>query len=164
MTEPLPDLPQYRSHKIVRAAQIIAWTFKGMDRMRVLVMTSDGEQHTIKPPSNIFARGEPQVGDYLIVYEPDGYISFSPKAAFEAGYTKLDPDGKAGVMSDEPQHVHGQLWKALSALPLAWPPSMGPRERKAAIENVVIALDSLVAAKVQEALRSRPAERVPSSA
>lgn len=56
------------------------------------------------------------------------------------------------------QHVHGSLRGALLALPLPWPPSMGPRERKAVIENVVIALDSLVAAKVQEALRCHPRE------
>lgn len=51
---------------------------------------------------------------------------------------------------NEPQHVYGHLREALLALPLAWPPSMGPLERKASIENVVTALDSLVAAKIVE--------------
>lgn len=61
-------------------------------------------------------------------------------------------------MGDEPQHVHGDLRRALRALPLAWPPSTGPLERKAVLEDVVIAVDSLVSAKVQEALRCRARE------
>ncbi|MFL5063508.1 MAG: hypothetical protein ACJ8FU_08480 [Xanthobacteraceae bacterium] len=59
-------------------------------------------------------------------------------------------------MSDAPQHVHGQLREALLALPLAWLPSVGPRERKAAIENVVIAVDSLVSAIVSAKVQSTP--------
>lgn len=32
---------------------------------------------------------QPQVGGYYVVYE-DGYKSFSPAAAFEGGYTRID--------------------------------------------------------------------------
>jgi hypothetical protein len=34
------------------------------------------------------ARGAPKIGDYFVIYE-DGYQSWSPKAAFESGYTKV---------------------------------------------------------------------------
>jgi len=36
-----------------------------------------------------FARGRPSDGDYLVRYE-DGYLSWSPKKAFENGYTKVE--------------------------------------------------------------------------
>ena len=36
------------------------------------------------------ARHQPEVGGYFVRYE-DGYESFSPAAAFESGYTRLDP-------------------------------------------------------------------------
>lgn len=36
----------------------------------------------------MLTRFTPEPGDYLVVYE-DGYRSFSPAAAFEAGYTEV---------------------------------------------------------------------------
>jgi hypothetical protein len=38
---------------------------------------------------NFFGRGSPAVGDYLVRYEPEGYLSWSPKKAFEDGYTEI---------------------------------------------------------------------------
>lgn len=68
----------YISHKRVQAAQI-AGIFVGSDT----VQTMDGEMHSMP---GLFNRAIPDVGDYLVVYE-DGYMSHSPKAAFESGYT-----------------------------------------------------------------------------
>ncbi|MFL5063509.1 MAG: hypothetical protein ACJ8FU_08475 [Xanthobacteraceae bacterium] len=89
MSEPLPDLPQYRSHKIVRAAPI-NWIYK-KPAVRVEI---DGQLHVIDVPQNFYARSVPGPGDYLVVYS-DGYMSWSPKAVFEAGYTKLDGEPSA---------------------------------------------------------------------
>ena len=83
-------LPEYRSHKIVRAAAITAGPVnEGTDTAFVELRGGI----TAKMPSSVFARGTPQIGDYIVVYD-DGYVSWSPKAAFEGGYSAL---------ADEPQ-------------------------------------------------------------
>lgn len=73
-------LPKWRSHKVVSAAPI----------QRVLGddITLEGPYPTIKAPPGIFHRYAPAAGDYLVIYD-DGYISVSPKAAFEAGYIRI---------------------------------------------------------------------------
>ena len=79
-------LPQYRSHKLVRAGPIIRFG----DALAVIV-SADGREEAIDAPPGTFSRGRPNDGDYLVVYEPDGYISWSPKAVFEAGNTRTRP-------------------------------------------------------------------------
>lgn len=93
MSAPKPQpLPKWRSHKIVEAAQINAiepdWLLLdpgGSDATRALIRVP------IAP--GLFARGRPKLGDYFVRYEnADGsghYDSWSPKAEFEAGYTRL---------------------------------------------------------------------------
>lgn len=70
--------PVYLCSKKVRAQQIAGvhgyW----------LTFTTPGVQPLEVPPV-MFARREPEVGDYLVTYE-DGYQSISPKAVFEDGY------------------------------------------------------------------------------
>lgn len=44
------------------------------------------------PDPALFARYSPVAGDYLVRYE-DGYLSISPKKAFEDGYRLLAEDG-----------------------------------------------------------------------
>jgi hypothetical protein len=39
---------------------------------------------------DLFRRYFPHPGDYYVVYE-DGYASISPQAAFETGYTEIEP-------------------------------------------------------------------------
>jgi hypothetical protein len=34
-------------------------------------------------------RYQPKVGDYWVVYQPDGYQSISPRAVFEPGYVLM---------------------------------------------------------------------------
>jgi hypothetical protein len=85
------QLPQYRSHKVVRATPI--------------VRVQDGTQPTDSQQSDVvflevnggqmfavtrewFAKFGAFAGGYLVIYE-DGYVSFSPPGAFEAGYTPL---------------------------------------------------------------------------
>lgn len=107
------SLPQYRSHKIVRAAEILDWASDFPAHMRVRVVTPNGEPHTIKAKSNIFARGEPQVGDYLVIYD-DGYISWSPRGPFEEGYTIMveeKPPGPGGsTYRAKPVMIEAHQW------------------------------------------------------
>lgn len=81
-------LPQYRSHKVVRAAPIVKvvgtqiWLDVGADKPHLIVPVEPG----------MFARYTPVAGDMLVVYaNQDGteYRSISPRAEFDAGYTKL---------------------------------------------------------------------------
>lgn len=83
--------PMYRSHKTVRALPII-----GVLEPDAVVLdngTPDGLRVSVDP--KLFSRGVPQPADYLVVYS-DGYVSWSPKMAFDEGYmniTKILADG-----------------------------------------------------------------------
>lgn len=90
MTSPFDALPQYRSHKIVRASPITCIEYIQHenpligDMMRITV--ADGVA-TVQP-SAFYARYVPKLGDFLVVYY-GGFVSVSPKAQFDAGYTRL---------------------------------------------------------------------------
>lgn len=79
------DLKRYRCHKVVRAAKIVrvvvdaAWC----------LLTLDGASTTYPVTLAWAKKHDPQPGGYLVRYE-DGYESFSPAAAFEAGYTLIE--------------------------------------------------------------------------
>ena len=81
------EMPKYECHKIVHA-------------LKIAKIESDGDQETrgglkITPADDGFApfhvaakyakKHDPKEGGYYVVYE-DEYKSFSPAAAFEAGY------------------------------------------------------------------------------
>lgn len=79
---------KYRSHKIVEAAPILLSHIVFGDKVggsagMNYVEIESSERVTV-PPS-FFSRGTPATGDYLVRYE-DGYLSWSPKKAFEEGY------------------------------------------------------------------------------
>jgi len=74
-------MKSYRSHKVVEAGVIVE-----IEPGRVKV-----GHEWIDVPANIFARGEPTLGeDYLVLYA-DGYISWSPRKAFEDSYDEVGP-------------------------------------------------------------------------
>lgn len=87
----MTPMPQYQSHKKV-------WALKIGDVARLI----DGALRTaggrITPADKGYApfdvdaeymdKHKPEVGGYYVVYE-DGYKSFSPAAAFDAGYTRI---------------------------------------------------------------------------
>lgn len=84
----LTRIPQYKSHKVVRAAKII-----GINRtecfIKVSVPVPGGDDFLEVPvPENFFARSVPKIDDYLVVYD-DNYIAHSPKQQFLDGYTKI---------------------------------------------------------------------------
>jgi len=78
------EMPQYQSHKKVRAAEIMGVGPTGSDGATVLFLGAYGE---FTADEKMTARYHPSVGDYLVKYD-DGYLSISPKAPFDEGYTK----------------------------------------------------------------------------
>lgn len=82
----------YQSHKIVQAARINGMHSKSSGTNGHTIYLDNGEEHDVSP--EWMARHNPQSGGYLVVYE-DGYMSFSPTAAFEGGYCELLPGAVA---------------------------------------------------------------------
>ena len=83
-------LPLYRSHKLVRAAAITAVGDAAADGSRELLLNVPGrfpDAATFHGKAELFSRYVPMVGDYVVVY-PDGYVSLSPRKAFEEGYVR----------------------------------------------------------------------------
>lgn len=82
------ELPRYQCHKQVQALKI-----------RTMIQTPQGfelhfEDGRFAPhlvAMEWVARFAPMSGGYFVVYD-DGYQSYSPAEAFEAGYTLIDPE------------------------------------------------------------------------
>jgi hypothetical protein len=83
----MTDMPLWRSHKIVEAAPITSIS-RAPDPCWVEVSVSMNTLRFDVPP-NFFARGLPSMGDYFVRYD-DGYVSWSPKKAFDDGYVQVN--------------------------------------------------------------------------
>lgn len=87
----------YRAHKIVQAAQIVSWEGDRAGNGELTgawfdVVCNDGQTYRMEG-----LRGAmPDVGLYLVKYE-DGYLSISPKKAFEEGYAEI-PQGTSNAI------------------------------------------------------------------
>lgn len=79
MGETAAEMPRYKSHKIIHALEI-----KAVDGHRLTFV--EAGYTPIDAPAEMFLRYTPVPGDRFMVY-PDGYKSFSPKKAFEEGYS-----------------------------------------------------------------------------
>lgn len=71
-------MQKYKCHKVVTASKIHA--------INGTVLNLDPGQ--LEQSAEWFAKHNPQVGGYYVVYE-DGYASYSPAKAFEDGYSPL---------------------------------------------------------------------------
>ena len=89
------NLPQWKCHKVVRAAKIAAIaqgeTVQDQFPNGSWLLKLDGVEEPREVAHEWKQKHTPEVGGYYVVYE-DGYTSFSPAEAFEAGYKRL-PDG-----------------------------------------------------------------------
>jgi len=86
---PKTQLPRYRCHKIVEAAQITAITAVDLGTALFLAdQTTTASVYLVN--DQWMAKHEPKVGGYFVRYD-DGYESFSPADAFESGYTRIEP-------------------------------------------------------------------------
>jgi hypothetical protein len=100
-----PDMPAYKCHKVVRAARITTIEPVGQHDLRLFFHS----RFNCKPVGisrNWFENHHPTPGGYFVVYE-DGYTSFSPRQAFEAGYSRLEEpagnsDNNTGIGVDIP--------------------------------------------------------------
>lgn len=91
---PCVELPQYRSHKIVRAAKITELRENGIPGSPDLVLGEIGAVVALLPDWH--EKHKPQVGGYYVLYE-DGYTSYSPAKAFEEGYKREDGSARASA-------------------------------------------------------------------
>lgn len=82
-------LDEFKSHRVVRAAPIAHISFT--EGTPDYFITLDNKRQVTVPRKN---RPVPVVGDRVMFYD-DGYISFCPKASFEAGYSLVDRETAA---------------------------------------------------------------------
>lgn len=96
------EMPKYRCHKIVHALKIkdvichahadpavsIADFAKTEEFQGAHIMPEEEGYAPIAVDAKWFRKHNPEKGGYYVVYE-DGYISYSPAAAFESGYTRI---------------------------------------------------------------------------
>jgi hypothetical protein len=87
MDTPGVEIPQYRCHKVVRAARITSFRQNGNPQMPDIVLGEISGIVTAQP-FEWYQKHKPEVGGYYVVYD-DGYTSFSPAKAFEDGYTRI---------------------------------------------------------------------------
>lgn len=92
-------MPDYQSHKVVKAAKILQvvevvglpsfdLVLEGVEK-RARIDNARVERFTPNTSSTLNARAQGLVGGYLVRYS-DGYISWSPAKAFEEGYTVVE--------------------------------------------------------------------------
>lgn len=90
----------FKSHKLVRAAPVI-WVGGDSAGKTKVMLSVQGEplnRLEIEVDSEVFARGRPQPGDYIVRYD-DGYVSWSPCGVFVAGYSlaPVEPEGETAA-------------------------------------------------------------------
>lgn len=82
-----PNMPQYRSHKIVHAFKIRELHRIAEDCGGGAALVPEDERFDrFIVDADYLAKHSPHPGSYYVVYQ-DGYTSFSPEKAFEEGYT-----------------------------------------------------------------------------
>lgn len=81
-------MPQYVSHKKVRALKIVKVEYNGIDTTtdENPIVTVHFEPPFAPQKFNLKGKPTPEAGWYMVRYE-DGYTSFSPVKAFEEGHS-----------------------------------------------------------------------------
>lgn len=94
MNQPMRELPQYKSHKIVHALKIHNIDLDSETGAAVITPAEDG-YGPFGVDAEYMEKHKPRIGGYYVVYD-DGYKSWSPADAFEKGYTKIGQQGESG--------------------------------------------------------------------
>lgn len=112
-------LRKFRSHKIVEAEAIYSTMPPGhVPYVTVAHSPPYAGLERVPVPAAFFARGTPMPGDYLVRYS-DGYLSWSPKKAFEEGYTEIaEPADPSTPSTQDANARDAARWRALMASPL----------------------------------------------
>jgi hypothetical protein len=81
-------MKKYQSHKVVEAGIIAALA---LDEDGSGVVIVEGVEYDVptgfrRPGASV----RPHAGDYFVRYQPDGYVSWSPRKAFEDGYRPIE--------------------------------------------------------------------------
>lgn len=92
--EPIPVLPLFLCHKHVRAAQIEnveevgrrAGNGELVETVKLLTLVGGS---SVRVKGSWWYRHQAKTGGYFIQYA-DGYTSYSPKEAFESGYSLVE--------------------------------------------------------------------------
>ena len=84
----MTDLPEYRSHKVVRAGMILEIGTMPSESGTIRLYIDDA---FIEVTAAYMEKHKPQIGGYYVLYS-DGYASWSPAEAFEEGYTQMSSD------------------------------------------------------------------------
>ncbi|MCP4899882.1 MAG: hypothetical protein GY906_23180 [bacterium] len=79
--------PRYTSHKIVEALKI-DWVNVGANRVEIVPADPEHGPVVLNLDWQLRYKGAAEDRGYLVRYN-DGYTSWSPSAAFEAGYTAI---------------------------------------------------------------------------
>jgi hypothetical protein len=99
MKKDLVGLGKYECHKTVHAARILAVKPSGSDQLPCFLTLAGADmaadQFEREVPAAYLTKHQPEAGGYFVVYE-DGYTSYSPKQAFEGGYTLVAVIGEDG--------------------------------------------------------------------
>lgn len=106
------DLPKFKCHQVVRAAKI-----RSMGRGSAedsVFLEGEFDNCCMLLPNGWIRKHAAERGGYLVVYE-DGHLSYSPEAAFEAGYHQLLTDDQGRVVT-----LHGKQWDADFSSALQW--------------------------------------------
>ena len=91
--KPLDAMPVYQCHKQVRALMISSICLLQNDPNGAAVISFDNPDFTPVMVTREWIEGhKPEIGGYFVRYE-DGYLSYSPAAPFEAGYTAIAVTG-----------------------------------------------------------------------
>lgn len=87
VTDTMAQMPKYKCHKEVWALKIIE--VNQPDECDAKLHFEDGRFAPILVDAEFVRKHAPMTGGYYVVYE-DGYKSWSPAEAFEAGYTLIE--------------------------------------------------------------------------
>ena len=85
------NMPRYKCHKEVHAAKILQILRPVADQGAPLFLVLNNRCSPVAVTKEWLAKHKPEAGGYLVMYK-DGYTSYSPAAAFEAGYTMVTDD------------------------------------------------------------------------
>lgn len=94
--EPQCEMPKYKCHKEVHALEIAKITFDEDEARKegrettgeAIIVPADEGYAPFKVSAEYVVKHRPLAGGYYVVYE-GGYKSWSPKEAFEKGYSKV---------------------------------------------------------------------------
>lgn len=90
------NLPKWKCHKVVGAAKILSVSDPNIDPVKLALDNGT----TVSVKAKWFSEKHVALSEdgsslgYLVVYEGDGYMSWSPAKAFEEGYSPLADEVK----------------------------------------------------------------------